>query len=142
MIVKEYLIEELWFAMPQPGNLRINSRYREIDAAQTHRTIIQVVRPPYSLQHESSIKLRETWDAGEHFPSIWRAQPGIYKEPHTIISASKAVIAVKAKHQRPHAASCQYVALVEQDDDTLATLLSNQVFTPNSRVLGIFKRLV
>ena len=140
MIVQEYFIENRWFAAPKAGHLKLGVRHRETTTEQTQRTLVQVVRPPRYLKQETSIKLREAWNDGVYFPSIWQAQPGIYKGPHVIVVASESLIAIQAKHKHPHAASCQYVALVEDENETLRTVLHNIDPRPSANILGVFRR--
>lgn len=144
MIVQSYSIEDRWFTMPCPVAFQIQAPSKEVDRVSTQRTIVQIVRPPRHLEHETSINLREAWDSDVYFPSIWHARPGIYKDPHVIVACPHYVFALVAKHRKPHAALCRYMALIEQEDDTLKCCpiltKAGPHYTETGRILGVFER--
>ena len=137
----EYLIEGRWFTVPGDPVIPAVSRFRQND--EVRRTIVQIVKPPHGLRHETTLALREAWEHNEYFPTVWLARPDIYKDPHILI-VSSCLTTVKAKPvlQQQNIAAARFVAVVDcgQDRPEILAFASKCHIPLHMKILGVFER--
>ena len=141
----QYLIENRWLTAPTKRPLFSGAVKCRIEES-TSETIVQIVKPPREFGLESTIRLRELWQAGIHyFPVVWQAPEGIYKNPVVVIEGADHYAVVRAKHKpniNKDFTNARYVAVVEQNQEAITFAVSSPSFTRHlpGRILGVFER--